>query len=877
MSFWKKTLPDWCLYWFPMDVDSVKISTAIRANLARLYKARGLSQCQLAQRTGVTQAYISRIINGSIKSAPLEFIDRLTRELGVERHHLDMPLAEDIERLETGVTIAGSALGALIATGDHNTVVQGSQLQQPTALHQLPPPPTNFIGRETELNSLLALARTGNLAISGLRGMGGIGKTAFAITLARQLAPQFPDAQFFLDLRGTSLAPLSPADALAHVLRSFAPIAKLPEDLPALTAHYRSLLQNKRTLLLMDNAADAAQVVPLIPPPGSLLLITSRQHFVLPGMHALDLNTLLPDEASILLLQICPRIAEHAPDLAKACDYLPLALRLAASSLAVRQSLSVETYLARLADAHTRLAVLDQYRTQTAEQIGITASLQLSVDLLDPEHKTLWSQLAVFPSTFEAPAAAAVWAMEVTKKNVEAAAEKLEDLRQYSLIEHADGRWHLHDLARDFARVGLLHPQDVALRHAAHYVDVLAAANMLYLKGNDGIAEGLACFDRERANIEAGQSWAAAHAGDNSQIAGLVSRYPDVGVDVLDLRLHARQRLQWLEAALAAARFLKDHSAEGRHLGNLGIAYAALGETRKAIEFYEQRLVIAPAIGDRRGEGNALGNLGVAYKNLGEPRKAIEFYQQHLTIAREVGDRRGEVNALGNLGLAYANLGEPRKAIELYQQDLTIAREIGDRRGEGAVLGNLGLAYANLGEPRKAIEFQQQALVISREIGDRRGEGNALSNLGNAYANLGEPRKAIEFYHQHLVIAQEIGDRRGEGNASFYMAQAHDQLGQREQAIPLAQHASAIFRQIEDPHAAKVEQTIAQWQAQPPPIPPLISRNRPPFLLLASSARFWPPPSAPPAPRSSKHRCRSAAAAALRITCPLRGSQAVTG
>ena len=129
-------------------------------------------------------------------------------------------------------------------------------------------------------------------------------------------------------------------------------------------------------------------------------------------------------------------------------------------------------------------------------------------------------------------------------------------------------------------------------------------------------------------------------------------------------------------------------------------------------------LVIAREIGDRRGEGNALGNLGIAYADLGQAERAIGFYEQHLAIAREIGDRRGEGNALGNLGIAYAGLGQAERAIGFYEQQLAIAREIGDRRGEGNALGNLGLAYAALGQVERAIGLLEQALQIGQEIKD---------------------------------------------------------------------------------------------------------------------------------------------------------------
>lgn len=202
-----------------------------------------------------------------------------------------------------------------------------------SALHQLPPPPRDFTGREAELDELLSKIGQG-VTISGLQGLGGIGKTALALKLAEQLKASYPDAQFYLDLKGASPQPLSPSAALAHVIRAYHPTAKLPDDEAQLRALYLSVLDGQRALLLMDNAAGREQVEPLEPPAGCVLLVTSRQHFTLPGLFAKNLNALLPDDARQLLLKIAPRIGEHADEIAQLCGYLPLALRMAAGALA---------------------------------------------------------------------------------------------------------------------------------------------------------------------------------------------------------------------------------------------------------------------------------------------------------------------------------------------------------------------------------------------------------------------------------------------------------------------------------------------------------------------------------------------------------------
>jgi tetratricopeptide (TPR) repeat protein len=274
--------------------------------------------------------------------------------------------------------------------------------------------------------------------------------------------------------------------------------------------------------------------------------------------------------------------------------------------------------------------------------------------------------------------------------------------------------------------------------------------------------------------------------------------------------------------ALVITREIGDRRDEGIHLGNLGLAYADLGEPRRAIEYHQQALAIAREIcaastersaewaDARRNEGIHLGNLGLAYADLGEPRRAIEYHEQALAISREIGARGDEGADLGALGLAYADLGEPRRAIEYLEQALAISREIGDRRNEGNWLGNLGLAYAALGEPRRVIEYHEQALVIAREIGDRRNEGAWLGNLGLAYADLGEPRRATEFYNQALVISREVNDRRGEGIALGNLGTAYAALGEPRRAIEYLEQALAIFEEIESPYAEQARRRLAE-------------------------------------------------------------------
>jgi tetratricopeptide (TPR) repeat protein len=675
-----------------------------------------------------------------------------------------------------------------------------------TPLFQLPPPPADFTGRTSELAELRAAIEKTGVHISGLQGQGGVGKTALALKLAAELAPIYPDAQIYLDLKGVSENPLTAAEAMSHVLRTFHPEAKLPEKEEDLRALYLDVLHNKRAVLLMDNAKEAAQLKLLVPPDECMFLVTSRTRFTLPGLYQKDLTTFPPGDGTRFLLEIAPRIKGEAETIARLCGYLPLALRLAGTAIAERADLDPADYRQRLTDEKHRLKLLGGKKEESME-----ASIALSYNLLADDRKKQWRMLSVFPDTFDAPAAGTVWEVEE-----DAAKDTLSDLKQLSMLEwdNSTKRYRLHDLMRAFARGKLSEEEREAadLRHARHYLEVICLAGDLYTQGGDSMMRGLALFDLEWGNIQAGQSWAAARAESDRDASTLCNEYPGYGADIFALRQHPRESIRWREAALTAARKLKHRQAEGVHLGNLGITYDALGEYRRAVESHEKCLDIARETGDRLGEGQALGNLGLAYHSLGDYRRAIEHYEKQLEITREIGDRRGEGNSLGNLGVAYDSLGEYRRAIEYQEQRLAIAREIGDRRGEGNSLGNLGVAYDCLGEYRRAIEYHEQSMTIKRDIGNRRGEGNSLGSLGNAYFSLGEYRRAIGYYEQGLAVARETGDRYSEGTALWNMSLALDELGDRKGAIEHAEAALKILEEIENPKAPKVRKQLDIWK-----------------------------------------------------------------
>ena len=666
-------------------------------------------------------------------------------------------------------SVGGNFIGRDNITYNINAPAPAASAPAIPTLHQLRAPVGDFVGREKEIAELTAALRGGaSAAITGISGMGGIGKTELAFYVAERLRDVYPDAQLVVDMRGTDNPPRDPGDALAACIRAFAGVEQsLPDDLQELTRIYRSVLEGRRALILLDNASDGAQARPLMPPAGSALLVTSRETIALPGLKRVTLEQLSPVEARELLRGIAPRVPDDTADrICFLCGYLPLAIRAAGSLLDVTADLAPETYAEQLQDERRRLERIGA----EGVDLGVEASLGLSYARLTPDAARVFRRLAVFPATFDARAEETVCEDPGHKH--------LSELLRRNLVRYNEEtrRYSLHDLARLFADSRMSDDERRAthMRHAEHYLTVLGECEAFYLKGGDAIKSGLALFDVERRNIGAGQEWACQRSSEDEAVAGLCNEYPTAGAYLLSLRQHPREFISWLEAALAAARQLKSRVSEGAHSGNLGNAYADLGETRRAVEYYEQSLLIARETNNRRVEGQALGSLGSAYADLGEARRAIEFHEQRLTIARETGDRRSE----------------------------------------GVALNNLGNAYVALGETRRAVEFYERTLIVLREIGARHGEGTTLSNLGVAYFTLGETRRAVEFYEQQLTIASEIGDRLGEGRALFNNSLALDKLGDHAKAIAYVEAAVEIFEQIESPYAEKARAQLAQWRGE---------------------------------------------------------------
>lgn len=572
---------------------------------------------------------------------------------------------------------------------------------------QLPAPVSDFTGRDDELAELLASLDSGGATISGVAGMAGVGKTQLALELARRLTADYPDGQLYLDLRGADpnqQAPLTPAEAMRHVLVSFDRDRKLPETEAELHGAYQHELHGRHVLLLMDNAADRDQVEPMIPPDGCLLLVTSRQHFVLPGLTPLNLDTLEEGPARDLLLKICERTGEHAGRIAELCGRLPLALRMAASTLAERPEMTPEALIERLA-------------AKLLEQLSeVDRAIAVSEAMLEEDLRGHFHALSVFPGSFEREAAAKVLELEAS-----AADDTLDELVRRSLLQWDDEakRYGMRDLVRLFADARLSDDRRNALemRHARVYCDILAAADKLYRQHGEKTFEGLALFDWEWGNIQAGFTAVSARVDSDEDAARLCSGYLNAGAYCLPLRQAPDERITWLEVAVAAARRLADAGMEANHLGNLGNIFEMRGDLDEAEKMHRKSLEIEKKLGRLEGMASDYGNLGNIFWRRGDLDEAEKMHRKSLAIDEKLGRLEGMASQYGNLGIIFKTRGDLDEAETMYRKALAIDEKLGRLEGMAADYANLGIIFRRRGDPDEARRLWTKARDLFEQIG----------------------------------------------------------------------------------------------------------------------------------------------------------------
>ena len=689
---------------------------------------------------------------------------------------------------------------------------------------QLPARVGHFTGRVRELAALDQLVDDHNQEthIAVISGAAGMGKTALAVQWAYRVADRFPDGQLFIDVRGHDSQTALPASvALSHLLFSLGvPADRIPTELAEQAGLYRSLLNGKRILVVLDNGGATDDILPLVPPgAGNLLVVTSRNTMTALATHhavcPVGVDVLSEDEALALLAKVLgiPLVdgdRDGAVELARLCGRMPLALRIAAAKLASQPQRTIRELTNDLASAN-RLDVL----TLDGDSRSVRAVFVSAYHALSTPAARVFRLLGLHPGQTFTPHVAAALA-DLPLRAARQAVEEL--VTAHLAIRTRTDRYRFHDLIQLFTLqcAGVDEPPqqrvDAVARLIDWYLTVVDAANRAVHPGRDRVTPApryrpaelpfpldheaaLAFLDDERGNLPPIVRYAAegAHPEAAWQLTYLLSGF-------YDSRSHREERVEMCRWGVIAAQRAGGLDAEGLMRSGLGVAYIAARRFDEALESLHKALPLMRAAGDQRGEGHVYNNIAVACSSLRRFDEAADALQHALAIHTANGYRLGIALALNNKGHTYVRMGRPELSFADLSQALDIFRDIDNPRLEAATLHSLGDADLGHGDPEGALDHLRQALMIYRRLGARRDEAATLNGIGMVHLRRGDQQAALSHLHQARALARKVDDEHLEAIALNNIGQTHLSTGDLAATRHHLGLAFALRARVPDPY-----------------------------------------------------------------------------
>jgi len=743
---------------------------------------------------------------------------KLAEELGVD----PSPALRD---LEAGILVQAPHLSAPSRSSAAVTATQaasGIRRRRPVP-RLLPADIADFTGRAEQILQIRShLVRTGadeaRLAVPVVvvTGPGGVGKTSLAVHVAHSLAARFPHGQLFADLHGGSADPVGPMRVLERFLRTLGvPGGQLPEGLDERAEAYRDLLAGRRVLVVLDDAASEAQVLPLLPGmAAAAVLVTSRARLAgVPGAAHVELGVFDSQSSAELLSRIAGAqrvLAQPAAAAAVAgrCGHLPLALRVAGARLAARPHWSIGHLAERLADETRRLDELIH------GNLGVRASISLSYAGTSEKAQRLLRRLALL----DAPLFSGWVGAALLDQPPAEAADLLDELVSAQLVETAgtgtgaDLQYRLHDLIKVFARERLA-AEEPAATQAAALGRALGALLCLADEANrrDGygdralrgdaprwalpadltdelVRDPIAWLERERAALVSGVRQAA-RAG-RADLSWNLAFSADV---LLSNRAYFDDWRDTHQVALQAA--MNAHDVRGEAVMRYSLAQLHLVQRHydQALREIGAALRMFTDIGDEYGVATALTDIASVGRERGRLDDAARHYEQALAVFRRIGDHPEAGQALRGMAMIKLLRGALDEAREQLSEVLALARVARRRRLEAQVLRDMGDAALLAGEPASAAEAFESALAIVRELGDLIGEAIVLRGLGVANLRQAEFAQARTALQRSSELAEAAGQPHAAARALLGLAELALASGDPAQAAVIGRQAAAKF------------------------------------------------------------------------------------
>jgi predicted ATPase/transcriptional regulator with XRE-family HTH domain len=770
------------------------------ALLRQARRAAGLTQKQLAERSGVSEREISDQERGLRRSARNDTVQALAPVLRLT--------GAELERFERAGRGEDEPAGGLVFA-------------------ELVIPPTPLIGRQDLLRRATRKLVQPGARIVTLTGPGGVGKTRLAAEAARLAAAAFPDGVHDVDL-----AVLREPDQVAvHIGHALG--AQRVTDARSLAAYIGA----QRMLVLLDNfehLLPAATVVSQLVArcPGLLVLCTSRAPLRIRGEHEVLVPPLTvpageaataADVAACAAAELFAWHAEAVRDwqltdanaravatICRRLDGMPLAIELAAAGT---RALSVSAIAQRLEDRLGALDLLtDGHRDAPERQRTLSAAIAWSHDLLPADLQGLLRRLSVFPADWAGEAAEEVAGVPGVTVLAGVAALVASNL----VVAVPPDRFRMYETVREFAAARLAQDGQTAAAEARHtaYVLRLTERALAELTGPDQRA-WLDTLEAAHDDVRAALG-RALRDGDQAvavRVAGAMWRFwysrghLAEGDRWLDLALRAGdQDPQDPEQARYLARALSGRGATSQHVHN---------DPRTPRECYERAQVLLRRIGDDRGAAAICGNLALLHQFYWDPADSERLYHEAIVSSRACGDEHGVGAATSNLGTLLVAQGRHAEAEQAFARALAVFRDCGDAAGEAYTLvGQASLATAT-GRPAEAAALAGASRALFSELGDPVGSTEALLALAKAQAAQGQDAAAGAVFGEALTAARAMEDEWNGGAALRGLAELAIRRGDLAAGRDLAGQARDCYQAVGYAHGVASVQALLDGIGEP--------------------------------------------------------------
>lgn len=749
----------------------------------------------------------------------------------INDHGEDESLPGLSDRHNTHSDLAGSARDVVQARDVTGGVHfhRNDEQNGPTP-RQLPGDVRGFVNRSREieqLNAVLVDSRGDSVlgSVWVIVGTAGVGKTSLALHWAHQARIQepFPHGQLYANLRGYDPGPpVTSMEVLTRFLRSLhVPAPSIPTDIEAAAALYRSVLADRRMLVILDNAATAAQVRPLLPgTPGCLVVITSRSRLsglvARDGAHRLTLDVLKESEAVHLLRAVThgyrsDNERDRLVELARLCARLPLALRIAAERAASRPHMELTELIDDLRDESSLWDALSTGDEDEAD--AVRSVFAWSYRALSKEAARLFRLLGLHPGPEFSTWAAGALADEKPGR----VRHLLDVLVGAHLLEHnAPDRYAFHDLLRAYA-TDQAHNEEARENSTAAFVRLLdwylhtadAAQSLVGQPGTDsvldthdgeasplvfhGYDDALRWYELERENL-----LGAARAAESAGLDRYAWQLPAVLRNIHAIFNPFEEWLTMGHIGLGAARRMNDRTAESEALENLGSAYTQSHQLTKGIEHHSAALTIRRDQGERAKEALSLNALGLTYLRARQLQQASEHFEQAQLIFEERRDSHWKAVIQSNLTEVRYALRQLEAARRKALSALDAHRRNGNPGGEGNALHLLSAIQHESGEYADALRSGEEAVAIARERQNHMWEGYWLLDLARAQHATGQLDAAQLSYQRAASLQRRLGDRSREARAWHGTGEVYRDLDRAEEAVEFHRIAAGAHRDMSD-------------------------------------------------------------------------------